>query len=247
MARLRLFFYLILNVLVSACTVVLILYLWTQYNPFPAVVPIPPPATPLPATPVAESPSSPTVEAAPTMALRFYEIQQGDTLGTIAEQFGTTVEILIELNSLPDPNALGSGDTLLVPDVEIETPVPSPVITELAEAEATSTPVDPGEVEVSIALVIGSGVVEDERVIIQLDQGGELLLVGWRLEDGDGNIYNFPQLTLYPGGAVSVYTRAGADSVVELYWGLNSAVWESGETAVLRDPDGKIHSTFTLP
>jgi hypothetical protein len=180
------------------------------------------------------------------MALRFYEVQAGDTLGSIAEQFGTTVELLVQFNSLPDPNALGSGDTLLVPDVEANnsTPVPSP--TSGSVSPPTPTP-DSGEAEVSIALVIGSGVLEDERVIIQVEEGSQLPLAGWSLEDGDGNIYLFPQLTLYPGGAVSIYTRAGTDSVVELFWGLNSPVWTPGETAVLRDPGGKIRATFTLP
>ncbi|MDX1437632.1 MAG: LysM peptidoglycan-binding domain-containing protein [Anaerolineales bacterium] len=247
MGRFRLLFYLILNVLVSACTVILILYLWTQYNPFPAISPPPPLPTPIPATPVAEAQPSPTVDAVPTLALRFYEIQPGDTLGTIAEQFDTTVAFLVDLNSLPDPNALGSGDTLLVPDVEPIPLTPSPAPTLAAAAIPTATPGDPEDAEIAIALVIGSGVVEDERVIIQLNQGTQIALADWRLEDGDGNIFIFPQLTLYRGGAVSIYTRAGTDSVVELYWGLNDAVWTSGETAVLRDPEGKIRSSFTLP
>ncbi|HJS28730.1 MAG TPA: LysM peptidoglycan-binding domain-containing protein [Anaerolineales bacterium] len=246
MARWRLLFYLVLNVFVSACTVTLVLYLWSQYNPLPAEPPLPPPATSLPATQVSAPVPSPTPEGAPTMALRFYEVQAGDTLGTIADQFGTSVDFLVQLNSLPDPNALGSGDTLLVPDVEAGSLAPLPSATPDSVTVPTPTP-DSGEVKVSIALIIGSGVLEDERVIIQLGQGSQLPLAGWSLEDGDGNIYLFPQLTLYRGGAVSIYTRAGADSVVELYWGLDSPVWTSGETAVLRDPEGKIQATFTVP
>jgi len=79
---------------------------------------------------------------------------------------------------------------------------------------------------------------------------GELTLSGWRMEDGAGNIYTFPQnprLTLFGGGAVSVYTRAGNDTVVELYWGLDNPVWYSGATVTLRDSSGNIRDTYVVP
>ena len=78
--------------------------------------------------------------------------------------------------------------------------------------------------EGAIDSIIGPGGLETERV--QLGHRGqrELSLVGWRLEDQNGNVYVFPkvpELTLYGGGAVSVFTKEGVNSVVDLYWGLD--------------------------
>lgn len=44
-----------------------------------------------------------------------YVVQSGDTLWSIAEQFGTDVESIVELNGLADPDVLAEGDELLIP------------------------------------------------------------------------------------------------------------------------------------
>jgi LysM repeat protein len=46
-----------------------------------------------------------------------YVVQQGDTLGGLAEDFGTTVEDLMAANGLTDPNAIQAGQTLLIPSL----------------------------------------------------------------------------------------------------------------------------------
>jgi hypothetical protein len=43
-----------------------------------------------------------------------YSVRSGDTLGTIAERFGTTVEELLVLNPGIDPHALRVGQSLRV-------------------------------------------------------------------------------------------------------------------------------------
>jgi LysM domain len=43
-----------------------------------------------------------------------YSVRSGDTLGTIAERFGTTVDELLVLNPGIDPNALRVGQPLRV-------------------------------------------------------------------------------------------------------------------------------------
>ena len=42
-------------------------------------------------------------------------MEEGETLGLIAERYGTTVEVLLELNDLPDPNVVPVGTSLVVP------------------------------------------------------------------------------------------------------------------------------------
>jgi nucleoid-associated protein YgaU len=46
-----------------------------------------------------------------------YEIRPGDTLSDIAARFGTTVEALVQLNGVQDPNVILYGSTLSVPDI----------------------------------------------------------------------------------------------------------------------------------
>ena len=44
-----------------------------------------------------------------------YVIQEGDTLPLLAQRFGTTVRVLVELNALKDPRSLVPGTRLLIP------------------------------------------------------------------------------------------------------------------------------------
>jgi LysM repeat protein len=46
-----------------------------------------------------------------------YTVQQGDTLSSLAEDFGTTVEELMAANGLTDPNAIQAGQTLIIPSL----------------------------------------------------------------------------------------------------------------------------------
>ena len=58
-----------------------------------------------------------TTTAAPTTAVsgaEFYEIQPGDTLAVVAEEFDTTVERLLVLNPELDPVALRIGQRIRV-------------------------------------------------------------------------------------------------------------------------------------
>lgn len=44
-----------------------------------------------------------------------YTIQRGDTLSRIAAKYGTTVNILVELNNIPNRNRIYAGHKLLIP------------------------------------------------------------------------------------------------------------------------------------
>ena len=45
-----------------------------------------------------------------------YTVEPGDTLGTIAEQSGNTIDALVGLNNLPDRDGLSVGQSLIVPE-----------------------------------------------------------------------------------------------------------------------------------
>lgn len=69
-----------------------------------------PPVRP-PAPPPRAAPERPRVLGTRVSA---YSVRSGDTLGTIAERFGTTVDELIVLNPGIDPHALRVGQSLRV-------------------------------------------------------------------------------------------------------------------------------------
>jgi hypothetical protein len=72
-------------------------------------------------------------------------------------------------------------------------------------------------------------------------------LSGWTLSDSDGNVFTFPEdRQLSPNSVVAVYTHSGRDSGVILYWGLESAVYDSGETLILQDDTGTIESSYQV-
>lgn len=127
--------------------------------------------------------------------------------------------------------------------------IPSAPISASVSAEnppaATFNP--DAEILVDIVSVIGAETLDAEMVLIRYTGEGELDLAGWHLEDEDKNVFVFPQLTLYPEGAVQVHTMAGQDTVVDLYWGLRQSVWESGEEVSLADPQGTERASYKVP
>ena len=45
-----------------------------------------------------------------------YTVVAGDTLGAIAERFGTTVEAIVEANNIADANVIEIGQVLVIPE-----------------------------------------------------------------------------------------------------------------------------------
>lgn len=77
-----------------------------------------PAATPAPAQPAPQPTAAPPAQPAAqpsALVLRQYVVGPGDTLDTIATRFGTTVEVIVALNDLPNPSRLFPGDVLLLP------------------------------------------------------------------------------------------------------------------------------------
>jgi LysM repeat protein len=244
----RLFYYLLLNVLVSVCATLTTLTLWERFRApalpaanTPAAALASPAALPATLTPAApQAPQASPTPAPPDLEdVIAYEVEFGDTLGTIAEEFGVTVEQLLELNQISDRDAISPGQALYIP-VTPSPKTPTPIPT----TPAAAMPGGPAQAEISA--VIDPGSLASEVVILVHKGSGELALQGWKLEDEDGNAYTFPQFTLYTG-AVYIWSKSGANTVAELYWGLNQPAWESGETVSLLDAAGSEHATFVIP
>jgi LysM repeat protein len=274
----RLFYMILLNVIISALTVGVVLQLWERDHPMisaentPLVLVVTPTSMiSLPfigndssggeIQPDAVSSALPgTVQASPTFGMITYRIKDGDTLGALSIQFNTTVADIMTVNNLTDPDNLSVGQLLeiptaplprvtatAVPPTGIPSPTPRPSATPTQPAVHTATPtLTSQETQVFIDTVIGVGVLETEKVVLRSNGTGELSLAGWRLTDSRGNEYIFPQLTLYQDRTINLNTRRGQDTVSDLFWGLTSPMWRTGELISIYDSQNNLRATYSI-
>jgi len=224
----RLLFYLVLNILVSVCATLAALFIWDQFSgPMPrnllpkALAGLSPAST---TAPQPANQGAQTPRPTPTEAFIIYQVKAGDTFEDLASRYNLSVDELIAANGFPRSQPLGEGEVLRIP----VTPRGS----------------------VAIDSVVGAGDLESERLLLKHHGEGELSLVGWRLEDGQGDIFifpQFPQLILYKDGAVNLHTKSGNNTIVDLYWGLNAPVWKTGVAITLKDPQGNVRATYIVP
>ena len=243
----RLFYYVILNVLVSTCTVLAVLTVWDRIEGLGMNVTEPVEYDPG-QFPTITSPPEIVITPKPTLNLQTYQVSTGETLSDIALAFDISVDELMEINGLTDPDALGEGAVLFVPltqDEEIPFETPTDIPAEQLTPEDTLDVVEQPAIE--IVAVIGAGDLNSERVQIRGTGAVPLLLTGWQLGDEDGNLFTFPQINLYNDGAVELYSKAGVDTVVSLYWGRSEPIWNSGEVVTLFDANGQIQAAYQVP
>ncbi|MCX8023757.1 MAG: lamin tail domain-containing protein [Thermanaerothrix sp.] len=100
---------------------------------------------------------------------------------------------------------------------------------------------------ITIAEVLAPGDAEHEAVLLKRLGEGDLWLQGWRLVNPRGQAFEFPNLTLSPNGSVRIYTRRGNNTVIELYWGLESPAWQRGDKVRLLDPEGNLRAEYVIP
>lgn len=100
--------------------------------------------------------------------------------------------------------------------------------------------------QVEIVRVLSPGDINAEGVDIR-NNGAVVDLTGWELANSTGETYAFPQQRVFTGGVLTIYTRVGTDTPSAKFWGLDTAVWESGETLTLTDADGRVQSTYRVP
>lgn len=80
-----------------------------------------------------------------------------------------------------------------------------------------------------------------------VNDGSEAVdLTGFTLKDEANHVFTFPAVSLEPGQVLRLYSGRGLDSDGDLYWGLSGdSVWNNnGDTAFLRDPQGRLVDTL---
>ena len=270
----RLFYIILANIVISAAATLTVLYFWEQNRALPqaqvTVVMLVNPTvnaavelgTPLAA--IMEETSAPAPNQTegtppppePTQIIE-YRVKSGDTLGKIALNFDISIEDIMRLNGISDPDLISVGETLFIPTGPLPTFTPIPPTTAAPTATSrpvtltpslTPTPSPAGNPAKSvIESVIAPGDLANERVIITRTGLGELSMAGWWIEDGNGHVYYFPQLNLFEGGAVFLHTTKGLDTATNLYWGLAEPAWQPGEALILRDEKGQERARYQVP
>ncbi|MDX1686566.1 MAG: lamin tail domain-containing protein [Candidatus Promineifilaceae bacterium] len=257
--------FIFINVVVSAVVVLLILAWWDNRQEEIAAT-----STPLPAiggtmaagatsgpaaAPTSDTTAEPTAEGESDDGPTIHVVQAGETLGRISQLYDVPVEDIAEANDIFNVNSISVGQELVIPIGGLPTATPLPTASPTADEPPTPRPTEPlpeGTADVEITEVVGVGDLAAESVLITNAGTRPLSLLGWELEDEQGNVYTFVDITLYGSGdagspAIVVHTEAGQNTPSDLYWGQETAVWETGETATLRDAEGTVQATYVIP
>jgi len=84
------------------------------------------PTTPLPGAPLLTStPDLPHYQTGMTRQQETYVVQSGDMLSAIAERYSVSVEAIVQVNNIPNPDALEVGQILILPVVTPQAPGPA--------------------------------------------------------------------------------------------------------------------------
>lgn len=141
-------------------------------------------------------------------------------------------------------------------------PALPPIATEVAGTQAVATAaaqVEPlptrtmpptGDLVIQIVSVVGAGDLGQEVIMLRRLGEGNLRLSGWSLRGDGGSIFTFPEqpeLVLYKGGAVQVYTKPGTDTATDIYWNRTEPAWRSGETIQVLDSEGNQRAVYRIP
>lgn len=256
--------FLLLNIVVSAIVAVIILSWGSRGNsnlptataiPTAQAVPLTSLVTPIgnvaTSAPTNNSAVSqptvpPSADVVPTPESVTHEVQPGDSLGSISSQYGVRIEDISRANGISDPNSIYVGQNLLIPIGGLPEPTPAP-------ATAVPTPlqtvaVETGDSVINVTGVNATGDIKSESLSIANNGANPVSLQGWTVESSSGQKYSFGNQTLFSGGAaIMLHSRAGQSDATAAFWGLTAPVWKSGEVVTLRDSNGAVQTTYTIP
>lgn len=246
--------FILVNILVSATVVLAILFWWDNRESHSvestAVAIAPPPKATTQVTvgaPEQSQVDATTIEDVEDQVT--YVVQPGDTLGIISQQFDILLIDLMEANGITDANFVNAGETLIIPIIGAEKPTPVPTETPSFDTIPSPIPTLPssGEAVVEIIEIASPGDLNEESITLVNSGERQIDLNNWHLEDEQGHIYVFGTVTLFGNGVeLIVHTRVGQSGLLDQFWGLNEAIWQPGETVLLRDAEGTIRATYVV-
>jgi LysM repeat protein len=248
--------FILINIVVSAVVMLGILYVWETRRGESEPVVVVATATPQPTGQPGGVGQAPAGDATAPAEEESdgpitYQVQAGDTLGSISQEYDVPMDDIMAANGIDNPNVLSVGQTLIIPIGGLVTPEPEVTPTLPPDQAPTPIPTEAivtGEVDVQITGVVGVGILTEEAVTIANLGNRPVALLDWKLLGPQGREYTFEQITLFgDGAAVTVHTETGVDTINDLYWGLEDAIWQPGQTITLIDAEGSTQATFVVP
>lgn len=247
-----------LNVIVSAVVVLSILFWWDSRGDEGIVgdattVALPEGVLP---TPNIAAPPSGTVPPEATAAAALDEpvlhtVAAGETLNIISQQYDVSVDDIMAVNGMDNPNFIAVGQQLTIPVGGIPEPTAAPTEAAVVEARPSPIPTEPaaaGGGVIGVTGIVDPGTLETEAVQLVNSGAQQQSIQGWKVRDEDNNVYTFGDVSIFGDGAgVLLHTRAGDDTFSDLHWGLTEPVWGSGETLTLWDAAEQVVATFVVP
>jgi len=150
----------------------------------------------------------------------------------VAVSAATMLGVILIWNALhPSPIQAGSLEELIAPPVK--------------NAGQPLPPLDEPLLEIQSVFLPGDK--DYEKISLKNISTEPVDLSGWSLVNQTQEIFTFPSLTLYPNGALEVWTKAGVNTAVELFWNAPEALWKSGEYALLLDSAGQERTRYLIP
>ena len=238
MNRRLLVFFVLVNAFVSLAIAVTVVWVAEQRRPRPEELTVP--STPAPSVVLIATPTdaqtSPGSDDAPPATpapvpppaqpdeTEIYVVERGDSLSAIAVRFGLTLNRLMEINDLTDPDFVFVGQRLIIP-----------VSPDRTAAPAAALPQQGLQLRIENA-----GDLATESVQVVNDSNAAVDLQGWTLSRDGGPIFTFGSALLFPGSGINLYTGAGQDNSINRYWGQDAAAWPTGATVVLRNSSGEL-------
>ncbi|CAG1010006.1 MAG: lamin tail domain-containing protein [Anaerolineae bacterium] len=177
-------------------------------------------------------------------------IKQGDILGRVAPAYGVTVEDIMKANDLTerDVNRLQIGQKLIIPVAGCGLPTLTPSLTPTTTYTPTPPPtattaplVSSEQIKLEVVQIISPGDITNEGIELRNISGGQVEISGWTLRDARGNVFTFPDFSMYEGRRLIIYTREGQSGALALYWGLKEAIWnDPAQSIIIADAEGNV-------
>lgn len=195
--------------------------------------------------PVELAPSEPQIVANNNAAGgNTYIVQAGDSLTGIAIQFGLTIEQLLNINNLDNPDFVFVGQQLILPAGSAAQTTSQQSTS--GQSAANNQPSRAINGTLQVTRVSDAGNLDAEIALVVNESDAPFNLQGWTLGREGGPIYTFGNLPIFPGGSVRIHSKTGNDTSIDLHWGQSGSVWSAGSVARLVNVQGELVHTFTV-
>lgn len=154
-----------------------------------------------------------------------------------------------EVSSTPTPTETSETTEGATPTSTPNATEPPTDTPEPPTPTATRTPVlAPTAIsaQVEIVEVISPGDITAEGIRI-INNGAVVDITGWAITDAQGNEFVLPEQRLFTNGSITIFSRAGDNTPIQLFWGRSTPVWgDVDDVATLTDADGNVQSSVRI-